>query len=85
MAAILAISLSVFGKDIKGRILDAKGNPLEFANVVLLQDSAFITGVITNNNGEFKLSSNLTTGLKLKLSFVGFDSKYIDISPDYPS
>lgn len=24
MAAILAISLSVFGKDIKGRILDAK-------------------------------------------------------------
>ena len=82
MAAILAISLSVFGKDIKGRILDAKGNPLEFANVVLLQDSAFITGVITNNNGEFKLSSNLTTGLKLKLSFVGFDSKYIDISPD---
>lgn len=55
---------------------------MEFANVVLLQDSAFITGVITNNNGEFKLSSNLTTGLKLKLSFVGFDSKYIDISPD---
>ncbi|WP_434502325.1 TonB-dependent receptor domain-containing protein [Prevotella sp.] len=82
MAAVLALSLSVFGKDIKGRILDVKGNPLEFANVVLLQDSAFITGVITNNNGEFNLSSDLTTGLKLKLSFVGFDSKYIDISQD---
>lgn len=82
IVVILVLSSSAFGKDIKGRVLDENGNPLEFVNAVLLQDSVFVTGVITNSNGEFNLSSDLTTGLKLRLSFVGFDIKIIDIAPD---
>ena len=82
IAVVLVLSSSVFGKDIKGRVLDENGKPLEFVNAVLLQDSAFVTGVITNSNGEFNLSSDLTTGLKLRLSFVGLDTKVIDIAPD---
>ena len=39
--AALALSSSVFGKDIKGRVLDADGKPMEFVNAVLLQDSTF--------------------------------------------
>ena len=80
--AALVLSSSVFGKDIKGRIIDENDKPLEFVNVVLLQDSTFVTGVITNGSGEFHLTSDLTTGLKLKLSFVGFDTKVIEITPD---
>ena len=82
MTMALAISVSTFGKDIKGRILDEKGTPLEFVNAVLLQDSVFITGVISNNNGEFKLSCNLRTGMKLRLSSVGFETKIVAITPD---
>ena len=82
IAIVLAFSSSAFGKDIKGRVLDENGKPIEFVNAALLQDSAFVTGVITNSNGEFNLSSDLTTGLKLRLSFVGFNTKYIDITPD---
>lgn len=77
IVVILVLSSSAFGKDIKGRVLDENGNPLEFVNAVLLQDSVFVTGVITNSNGEFNLSSDLTTGLKLRLSFVGFDIKLL--------
>lgn len=80
--ASLVLSSSVLGKDIKGRIIDENDKPLEFVNVVLLQDSTFVTGVITNGSGEFHLTSDLTTGLKLKLSFVGFDTKVIEITPD---
>lgn len=82
IVAALVLSLSAFGQDIKGRILDEKGTPLEFVNAVLLQDSVFITGVISNSNGEFKLSSDLITGMKLRLSSVGFDTKIVDITPD---
>ena len=63
--ASLVLSSSVLGKDIKGRIIDENDKPLEFVNVVLLQDSTFVTGVITNGSGEFHLTSDLTTGLKL--------------------
>ena len=80
--ASLVLSSSVLGKDIKGRIIDENDKPLEFVNVVLLQDSTFVTGVITNGSGELHLTSDLTTELKLKLSFVGFDTKVIEITPD---
>ncbi len=80
--AALALSSSVFGKDIKGRVLDADGKPMEFVNAVLLQDSTFITGAITNSNGDFYLSSDITVGLKLRLSFVGFETKMVEIASD---
>lgn len=41
VAAGLALS-SLSGKDIKGRVTDTDGAPMEFVNVVLLHDSAFV-------------------------------------------
>lgn len=82
IATALVLSSSAFSKDIKGRVLDEKGTPLEFVNAVLLQDSVFITGVISNSNGEFQLSSDLITGMQLQLSSVGYDTKIIGINND---
>lgn len=79
---VLGLYSSAFGMDIKGRIIDETGNPLEFVNVVLLRDSTFIAGVITNSEGEFLLSCDATTDLKVRLSFVGFDTKVICINSD---
>lgn len=41
VAAGLALS-SLSGKDIKGRVTDTDGVPMEFVNVVLLHDSVFV-------------------------------------------
>lgn len=81
VAAGLALS-SLSGKDIKGRVTDIDGAPMEFVNVVLLHDSAFVDGVITDGNGCFCLSYDAAQGLRLRLSYVGFDSRYVDITPD---
>lgn len=62
--AAMSFALSVSGKDIKGRVLDMEGRPLEYVNVVLFQDSVFLDGVITDVNGKFILSSNVTDDLK---------------------
>ncbi len=80
--AVLPFALTVSGKDIKGRVLDKEGMPLEYVNVVLFQDSVFVDGVITDGNGEFVLSSNVTDGLKIRLSYVGFSPKYVDVTPE---
>ena len=81
VAAGLALS-SLSGKDIKGRVTDTDGVPMEFVNVVLLHDSAFVDGVITDGNGCFCLSYDAAQGLRLRLSYVGFNSRYVDITPD---
>lgn len=38
-----------------GRVVDVQHHPVDFANVSLLnvQDSSFITGGVTNENGQF--------------------------------
>lgn len=80
--AVMSFSLTAFGKDIKGRVLDMEGRPLEYVNVVLFQDSVFVDGVITDVNGKFILSSNETNGLKIRLSYVGFNSINVDVTPE---
>lgn len=78
----MSFALSVSGKDIKGRVLDMEGRPLEYVNVVLFQDSVFLDGVITDVNGKFILSSNVTDNLKIRLSYVGFNTTYVDVTPE---
>ncbi len=82
IVAIMPLLSTVWGMDIKGRVVDVKGSPMEFVNVVLLQDSTFVSGVVTNSLGEFNLSSDLTRGLNLRLSSVGFEIKRIEIPID---
>ena len=80
--AAMSFALSVSGKDIKGRVLDMEGKPLEYVNVVLFQDSVFLDGVITDVNGKFILSSNVTDDLKIRLSYIGFNTTYVDVTPE---
>lgn len=80
--AAMSFALSVSGKDIKGRVLDMEGRPLEYVNVVLFQDSVFLDGVITDVNGKFILSSNVTDDLKIRLSYIGFNTTYVDVIPE---
>ena len=59
--------------DIKGKIVDEKGQPLAFANVVLLnrQDSAFVKGVVSGEDGHFAIDSPCNNGI-IKVSSVGY-------------
>ena len=60
-------------QDIKGKIVDEKGQPLAFANVVLLnrQDSAFVKGVVSGEDGHFAIDSPCNNGI-IKVSSVGY-------------
>lgn len=64
-------------QDIKGKIVDEKGEPLAFANVVLLnrQDSAFVKGVVSGEDGHFAIDSACNNGI-IKVTSVGYKTAW---------
>ena len=61
------------------RVIDEKGEPRPFVNVVLLSlpDSAFVQGAMTDEHGVFKIATNVNNGV-LKVSSVGYQTLYIN-------
>jgi len=63
-------------KSIGGKVLNAKGEPLSFANVLLLKagDSVLVQGTITEENGRFLLENIPTGRYLISTSMIGFKS-----------
>ena len=59
-AVCLSAMSQMMAQNISGKIVDAKGEPLAFANVVLLnrQDSTFVNGAVSGENGCFSIDSS---------------------------
>ena len=80
IAAAMMMSMSVEAKtqDVGGKVIDEKGEPMPFVNVVLLSlpDSAFVQGAVTDEQGNFKIVTSKNDGL-LKISSVGYKTYYI--------
>jgi hypothetical protein len=60
---------------VSGDIIDDAGEPVPFANVVFVDS---YEGTITNENGRFYLESDATY-TKLRISFVGYDTKEVTL------
>lgn len=60
-----------------GRIVDTHHRPIDFANVALLnvRDSSFITGGVTNENGQFVIPCEMRKAI-IKVSCVGYHTAY---------
>lgn len=67
-------------KIIKGVVIDSSTtSALPFANITLHtnSDSAFVTGVSTNADGAFSITNINDGDYYLKISFVGYNTKYL--------
>lgn len=66
------------------KLLTKKKVPLDYANVVALsKDSTFIAGTTSNENGDFSIPSfEHPKKCLLKISFIGYESKYISCTSD---
>lgn len=62
---------------VKGRIIDQNAQPLGYANITLLNpnDSTFITGGVSNMNGDFVIPCDNLPVLA-KVSFIGYKTVY---------
>ena len=76
----LMVTMTTFAKtqDLGGKVIDEKGSPLPYVNVVLLSlpDSAFVQGAVTDEQGIYKIMTTQNGGL-LKFSSVGYVTHYV--------
>ena len=86
LAAVAALmtTMVAFGKapDLNGKVLDEKGEPMPFVNVVMLSlpDSAFVQGAMTDDQGVFQIVT-AKDGALLKVSCVGYQTQYLKATP----
>ena len=78
-AMIVAVSATAESPDMGGTVVDEKGEPMPFVNVVLLSlpDSAFIQGAMTDEQGKFQIITP-NQGALLKLSCIGYKTLYMN-------
>ena len=62
---------------IRGSVIDENNEPLVCANVLLLDkaDSAFVNGVVTNQDGSFRIPGDEGRDYLLNSSYIGYQTK----------
>ena len=79
-AVLMSAAISVARTpDLNGTVIDEKGEPMPFVNVVLLAlpDSTFVQGAMTDDMGRFQISTPSNDGV-LKVSSIGYETLYLD-------
>ena len=72
-ALCLSAMTQLMAQNITGKVVDTKGEPLAFANVVLLNrtDSAFVKGAVSGEDGSFVIDTSCNGGI-IKVTSVGY-------------
>lgn len=72
-ALCLSAMTPMMAQNIIGKVMNTKGEPLAFANVVLLNrtDSAFIKGAVSGKDGSFAIDSSCNGGI-IKVTSIGY-------------
>jgi hypothetical protein len=71
---------TVYAQNIVGKVIDGITlQPIEFANVVLLNkvDSSFISGTVTEVDGQFTLSVADSVNKLIKISYIGYQDSFV--------
>jgi len=77
---MVVCTLQAMSQNLKGKVVDGKGAPIAFANVLLVSkdDSTFIAGSVTKEDGSFEVQSS-NKGMMLKVSSIGYKTVYKEL------
>lgn len=78
---LLVACISTQAQTISGKLIDEQNQPLAYANVVLLSlpDSTFVSGAISDEMGDFRLSKD-EKGKLIRISSVGYLTLYKEVN-----
>lgn len=68
----LAAIASAYGREVTGTVVGEDNSPLDYVNVVLYRDSAFVAGAITDADGRFSIVTDAQGGLTAKVAYIGY-------------
>lgn len=78
---LLFINIQLYAQFIKGQVIDQNSNPIDFANVVLMKDSTFVTGTITDTNDFFEIANTFNQDNSIAVSAIGYSKRIMKIPP----
>ena len=75
---LLVAALAFAKEDWRGKVVDRKGEPLQYANVALLSktDSTVVSGTVTEEDGSFHLVTPHADGI-LMVAILGYRTQYL--------
>ena len=81
MLCLIGMAASIQAQAISGKLVDEQNQPLAYANVVLLSlpDSAFVSGAISDEMGDFRLLKD-EKGELIRISSVGYLTLYKEVN-----
>lgn len=81
LMSFAAMAAKTKSPDVIGHVYDENGEPMPYANVVLLAlpDSTFVNGSTSGEDGVFNIATDLTKGV-LKISSIGYETIYIPLA-----
>lgn len=81
LIAALCVAVGSAAKGLTGKVVDENGEPLEFANVRAMRDSAFIAGQTTDVEGLFRFVDLPSTANRVEVAIVGYERLSMPIGP----
>ncbi|MDE5924827.1 MAG: TonB-dependent receptor, partial [Muribaculaceae bacterium] len=69
-------------RNVTGTVVDETNSPAAFVNVVLLQDSTFVDGRVTDDAGLFVFDEAAPEANNIKVSMVGYEDLVLPIPAD---
>ncbi len=82
ITALLAFPYLFQAREIKGKVLDETGSPVEFVNVVIMKDSTYVDGKTTDAAGMFIFENADSTADMARITMTGYDAITTDIPAD---
>lgn len=75
---ILITTINAFGGELRGRLIcDEK--PVAYANVILMNDTTFVAGNISDENGVFQLTDTTSTFTHIEITALGYDTQKLPV------
>lgn len=73
LMAFMAV-VTVYSREITGKVVGENEAPLDYVNVVLYSDSTYVTGTVTDTAGIFSVSTEAHGDITARISFVGCET-----------
>ena len=74
---VFMVVVTVYGREIRGKVVGENNAPLDYVNVVLYRDSTYITGAVTDRDGIFSINTDVIGSLTAKCFFVGYETSEV--------
>lgn len=72
------ITINALGEELRGRLV-CNGKPVAYANVILMNDTTFVDGCISDYNGMFQMADTSSAFSHIKVEALGYETTELPI------